>query len=187
MVQIKKPVRSGKIYIGVDSSTKTGLAFITMEGNVPKLLRTMIVTIESIVGFARSQWLAAKVKDEIAEMIGRGYSPGPVFIEGYSFASEFQLPTLVEIGTLTRLVLLEDGHELYIASPMTLKKFATDEGKGKKAAVVLGAYKRWGFSLTDDNRCDAAVLAVMAAAQDGAYVPPTKPMKEALNGVVLCA
>lgn len=88
-----------------------------------------------------------------------------VCMEGYANGSKFGRELAGELGGAVKSVLWE-GYRIdpFIVSPSSLKKFVLGAGKGTKAEMLLGVYKKWGESFTDDNAADSYALAKIAEA-----------------------
>lgn len=111
-----------------------------------------------------------------------------VVMEGYSFASKnSQAHSTGEIGGIYKLKCYDRGINLLLASPGTVKKFATGTGKGPKSAITLGLYKKYALELTDEDQADAAALALIGQAywtSDKSKL--LKYQQEAMKGVEIC-
>lgn len=175
------------MYFGIDSSaTGTGLGAIWVkDGKTPILKASTVIKNAPGTGIGRACHIADKVI-EFIEDNQAGCAPEGLCMEGYSYGSKFQLPTLVEVGTITRYSLMRANHRVLLASPACLKKAITGSGSAKKPALILQAYKKWGFELPDDNECDAVCLAVMAATYYGAYKFCDHDMRKAVGEIGLC-
>jgi crossover junction endodeoxyribonuclease RuvC len=167
-------------FAGVDASTKTGAAVVTCKDNKPVLLAKAVLSNKSCSGVARALFIA----DSLLEMLTQ-YEIKLVVMEGYSYGSTQRIVDMVEIGTIIRYQLLRAGFVLKLCPPSNLKKFVTGVGNADKKRVILDAHKRWGFDLSDDNECDAACLATMAAAHSGAYIPSKAMLDEAAK-LLIC-
>ena len=139
--------------LGIDPSTKTGV--VVLDGQ--NVAYAGLLELNTVDGFQRSLLLKAALKRTIEE-----FKPDVAAIEGYAFGNKFSLATMVEIGTLFRERLYEDGVPWTVIAPTQLKKFVLGKGPGSKSEVRLGAYKLWGFEHASDDVVDAYVLAKMA-------------------------
>jgi crossover junction endodeoxyribonuclease RuvC len=160
-------------YVGIDPSTKTGLAIIDKQGYV-----------------INTQDVSTKVKEDpqrfsdIAEQIIDELEPNDrICIEGFSYGSKGKgVSFQYGLGWIIRHLLLDRGYEYIEVPPTSVKKFATGKGNTKKDEMVLPIYKKWGFEHSSDNVRDAFVLAQMAK---GVYDSSnlTEYQKEALKKV----
>jgi Holliday junction resolvasome RuvABC endonuclease subunit len=169
---------------GIDSSTKTGVAILTMDQHgtdIVKLEATYLVKQNEFTGLTR----AGMIANEVIKIL-RGWPVELVVIENYSFGSKFNMAMLVEIGTITRYFVKQEGYTLMTVSPSTMKKFVAGVGTAQKNLILKEAHKKWGFDFTDDNECDAACLGVMGLAYLGHYKPPNKVMAEAAAKLIVC-
>jgi crossover junction endodeoxyribonuclease RuvC len=160
-------------YVGIDPSSKTGLAIIDNQGNV---INTQDVTTKVKVDPQRFSDIAEKIMDEL--------EPNDIItIEGFSYGSKGKgVSFQYGLGWIIRHMLIERGYEYTEVPPTSVKKFATGKGNTKKDEMVLPIYKKWGFEHSSDNVRDAFVLAQMAK---GIYDSSnlTEYQKEALKKV----
>jgi Holliday junction resolvasome RuvABC endonuclease subunit len=169
---------------GIDSSTKTGVAIMGMDPHgtdIVKIEATYLVKQNEFTGLTR----AGMIANEVIKIL-RGWPVELVVIENYSFGSKFNMAMLVEIGTITRYFVKQEGYTLMTVAPTTLKKFVTGKGAAMKNLVLKEAHKKWGFDFSDDNECDAACLGVMGLAYLGHYKPPNKAMIESAAKLTVC-
>jgi crossover junction endodeoxyribonuclease RuvC len=140
-------------YVGIDPSSKTGLAIIDKQGNV---INTQDVTTKVKADPQRFSDLAEKIIDEL-EPNDR------ICIEGFSYGSKGKgVSFQYGLGWIIRHLLLERGYEYTEVPPTSVKKFATGKGNTKKDEMVLPIFRKWGFEHSSDNVRDAYVLAQMA-------------------------
>jgi crossover junction endodeoxyribonuclease RuvC len=139
-------------YVGIDPSTKTGLAIIDKQGN--------IINVEEITSDAKD---IDRFVDIAIQITGQLESGDQITIEGFSFGSKGQgVSFQYGLGWIIRFFLYERGYEYTEIPPTSVKKFATGKGTAKKDNMVLPIYKKWGFEHTSDNVRDAFILAMMA-------------------------
>jgi crossover junction endodeoxyribonuclease RuvC len=140
-------------YVGIDPSSKTGLAIIDKQGNI---INAADVTTKVKEDPQRFSDIAEKIIDEL--------QPNDrIAIEGFSYGSKGKgVSFQYGLGWIIRHLLLERGYEYTEVPPTSVKKFATGKGNTKKDEMVLPIYKKWGFEHTSDNVRDAFVLAQMA-------------------------
>jgi len=143
------------IALGVDPSTKTGIAIVDSVKGV--LLRKEIKVPKGQKGLRR----AVTISDVIVAVI-REYKPDVIAIEGYGYGNAHTLATLVEVGTIIRLCLQVEADGYYEVPPTSLKKYVTGKGNCKKDLMLLEIYKRFGCETTNDNEADAIGLAYLA-------------------------
>lgn len=99
----------------------------------------------------------------IEETVKSEVPRGPVFIEGYSFASKGRaILTMVEFGWALRMRLLDIVVQQEVP-PATLKQFVTGKGNADKLAVCLAIQKRYGVDFKTNDEFDSYALARMAA------------------------
>jgi crossover junction endodeoxyribonuclease RuvC len=140
-------------YVGIDPSTKTGLAIIDNQGNV---INTQDVTTKVKEDPQRFSDIAEKIMDEL--------EPNDIVtIEGFSYGSKGKgVSFQYGLGWIIRHMLIERGYRYTEVPPTSVKKFATGKGNTKKDEMVLPIFKKWGFEHSSDNVRDAFVLAMMA-------------------------
>ncbi len=169
-----------KVYgpiIGLDISTKTGLALIEMNKyGEYQVQATAELTASNAAGnIGRADVIAEKVIHCIET-----HKPMSVFIEGYGYSNTHTLVVLVEIGTLIRHALYKRGLQYHEIPPTSLKKFVCGKGNAKKDMVMKEVFKRWAFEGTD-NECDAVGLAMFGAAVHGKCNVPKGHMEAAIS------
>lgn len=161
-------------YVGIDPSTKTGLAIIDDRGNV--------INVEEIKS---KQTQDPDRFVDIAMAVVEQIEPNDIItIEGFSYGSKGKgVSTQYGLGWIIRYFLYERGYEYTEIPPTSVKKFATGKGNTKKDEMVLPIFRKWGFEHTSDNVRDAFVLAQMAK---GIYHSSelTEYQKEALKKVM---
>jgi len=138
--------------MGIDPSTKTGLALIADDH-----CATSVVSYPGSEGIHRLECLVSGVVQKLD-----AWKPDLVVIEGYGYANKYTLSLMVEIGVLIRMSLHTRGIPWYICPPSVLKKYATGNGAAKKPAVASAVKLRWGFDAPSDDVVDAYVLAQIA-------------------------
>jgi crossover junction endodeoxyribonuclease RuvC len=160
-------------FVGIDPSTKTGLAIMDMQGN---LINAAEITTKEKQDPHRFASIAEKIINEL--------EPNDIItIEGFSYGSKGKgVSFQYGLGWIIRHELLERGYEYIEVPPTSVKKFATGKGNTKKDEMVLPIFKKWGFEHSSDNVRDAFVLAQMAK---GLYNPKTLTdyQKESLKKV----
>ena len=138
------------IVMGVDSSTVTGIAVVETGGAV---LFSQEVTYPKLRGMERCGAIAGGVlaaRDQ--------WKPDLVVIENYGFANSHSLVTLVEVGTVIRYFLYQDGTPFLLVPPNSLKKFVTGKGNVAKDQMMMAVFKNWGHESKSNNIADAVGL-----------------------------
>jgi len=177
-------MNGGNFFVGVDpSATSTGVAIVEIADNFKPVLRaSTCIKATTSTGICRSAEIGHLVAEYIATVQGTIDVAPIIAIEGYSYGSKFQLPLLVEVGTLIRYRFHSSGWEAWVVPPTCLKKFVTGKGNTKgKGPLMIAAYKAWGFDLSQDDECDAACLAMMAAAHSGTWKMTAQYQREAVG------
>jgi crossover junction endodeoxyribonuclease RuvC len=142
-------------YVGIDPSTKTGLAIIDKNNEIINVQEVSSKSKEDPERFI-----------DIADQLLEELHPNDIIaIEGFSYGSKGKgVSTQYGLGWIIRTFLYERGYDYIEIPPTSVKKFATGKGNVKKDAMVLPIYKHWGFEHSSDNVRDAYVLAKVAKA-----------------------
>ena len=102
-------------------------------------------------------------------------------MEGYAPGAKFGREKAGELGWAVKRTVFHSCGPATVVAPSAVKKYATGKGSGvKKNAMLLNVYKRWNEEFSDDNLCDAYVLARIALALDGQDSPLTAFQREVL-------
>lgn len=88
------------------------------------------------------------------------HKPDLAIIEGYAFGCHGRAVfDLAEIGGIIKHWCYNKGLLFHEIPPTTLKKWATGKGNATKDIMMLKCYKRFGIEFTNNNECDAYLLA----------------------------
>lgn len=161
-------------YVGVDHSTKTGVAILDPHGNVLKRIEIQ----------ADGALDAARINDVVVRTLRLIQPTDKVAIEGFSHGSTGSfVGQQYAIGWAIRIGLYVRKQKYIEVAPTQLKKFATGVGKGSKEELILPIFKRWGFEHPSDNVRDAFVLAqVIRAIHEPVQL--TKPQQEVIHNII---
>lgn len=154
------------IIVGLDISTKTGIAVIDISDEAhghPRILVAREITVP-LTGMRRVVAIAAAVSAVVDD-----YKPTHIFIEGYGFANKHTLVPLVEIGTAIRLCLHKREYEPIPIPPTSVKLFTTGSGAAKKEAMMKAVKDRWHHTAPTDNVADAVAIAMFGACWYGSW------------------
>lgn len=139
--------------MGIDAATCTGLALV---GDGEDRGKTLEIPNER--GFLRLQLIA----NNIASLL-HAWNPAFAAIERYAYCKNIQsFVTLVEVGTVIRMMLRERGVSWVEVPPTVLKKWTTGSGKADKDTMASVVKIRWGFASASHDIVDAFALAQMA-------------------------
>lgn len=168
------------IYIGLDISTKTGLAIINTEPKpnpdiVGHSVSTKLITTKKFTGLERADYITNHCLDLI-ESILPAFHKYRIMIEGYGFTRTQNLVPLIEVGTVLRYRLFLEGYKYIEVPPTSLKKFVTGKGNVKKEMMLKEVYKRWNIDCDTNDEADAVGLAYMGMALDGKLKLPKANM-----------
>lgn len=104
----------------------------------------------------RIDGLVGRIMDWIDE---RGNAPDAIFIEGYAFGSnDANAKFSAEYKGLLLWHLCELTPRIFEVAPMTLKKFATGKGGGKKEFVIAHMMRKYGVEFKSNDEFDAFAL-----------------------------
>jgi Holliday junction resolvasome RuvABC endonuclease subunit len=142
--------------LGIDSSTKNGLALL--EGDEH---RVALLEIPGVKGSSRLQLIAANF-DRILE----AWQPDIAFIEMYALnvmKAKTTIITIIEIGTIVRQRLEAHAIPWRTIKPSTLKLWVGGPGHGGMNKTMMGecVAARWGFKHPSDDVVDGYALARM--------------------------
>lgn len=166
------------IYIGLDVSTKTGIAVIEFTGkDLYETKVLMELSHPKLKGFVRCGHIAKSVLRVLTD-----YTPDVLMVEGYSFSGKFVSQIKIEVQVILNYFLWQENYVPYNLPPTSLKKFVTGKGNAKKDLVMKEVLKRWNIDTDNDNIADAAGLAMAGAAMKGMLTMP-KPSMDALKNV----
>lgn len=145
------------IYLGVDASwTATALCALSFPPSGVETRNETLICTDSKSwshAYARLHHIGEKFMHFVENT-----QPTHIAIEGYSFGSKQGREGAGELGGHLRWMLHKAGYSFLIVPPLTLKKFVTGKGQGKKEQMMLHAYKRWSYEGADNNACDAYCL-----------------------------
>ena len=156
------------IYIGLDISTKTGLAIINPDHPKGTSISTKQITSKK-TGMDRAHDIWNQVSILMNETVPGHYAFSKTFkiiIEGYGFTRTQNLIPLIEIGTVMRYNLWTDGYNYIDVPPTSLKKFVTGKGNVKKEQMLKEVYKRFQIDCDTADEADAVGLAYFGMALD---------------------
>jgi Holliday junction resolvasome RuvABC endonuclease subunit len=102
-----------------------------------------------------------------------------VFIEAYSYGSnDARAKFSAEYGGILRFHLVDLTQRIFEVAPMTLKKFCTGAGKGKKDMVAAHLTKRYGVMFNDNDSFDAFGLYQLGLVVEGVTPAATTAQAE---------
>lgn len=145
------------IVVGIDPSiVATGLV-VLMDGHIAD---------RAVIGGKGTDIVirVRTVRQQVEALVSK-WEPEIVAIEGFSFGSQGR--SVMDTGYLgyrIRESFQDNGVKYLDVAPAALKKYAAGQGNVNKPDVRMAVYKRWGIDITNDNLCDAYVLARIAEA-----------------------
>jgi crossover junction endodeoxyribonuclease RuvC len=137
--------------VGLDVSTYVGMSIVG-DGED----RGKVIHFPKRRGFQRLHLIAAEVQRTL-EIWG----PDLVVIEGYAYGNKGSLVTLVEVGTVVRVVLYDLKLPWFEVPPTSLKLWVTGSGVAKKERMAESVKERWNYSSWSNDIVDAYGLAQM--------------------------
>jgi len=172
------------IVCGIDLSlAKTGMVVLEEGGKVlsASLVKSKPCGDLPIDETRRMVKIVEDVFEKIDEVLP-SVDPDLVVIENLAYlAKSNSLTQLAFLHHLTRALCVTFGWPFIVVFPTTLKKWATGSGKGDKNMMLLEVFKRWNFSASDDNICDAYALARLGHALLGTEKVANKAQEEVVN------
>lgn len=167
--------------LGLDTSTKTGYALILAKGGFCQLLESDIIT-SSKKGFDRLSDMATQLLVLLSK-----HKVDTITIEGYGFANKHSLVTLVEVGTVLKYFLYQEGYRWVEIPPNNLKQFVSGKGTSKKEMMLKEVYKLWDHDVNTNDEADAIGLAYIGLALKGVDLGLSKTRMSALKKLQLIA
>lgn len=172
-------------FAGFDVSTKLGYA---ISGREPFVLKYVPKKDQ------HPMIRLSKYQESICNVVLERLTPKSlVCIESPSYNSKFRSDLVVVLNHLVRLEVYRRGCFYMDVTPLTLKKFVTGSGSGKKIKkehMIEAVESRWGYVTTDDNKADAFGLMKLAESigyvlDTGDYEPKlSNPRREAVAAVL---
>lgn len=145
--------------LGVDASSNTGL--VSIDSDAPD---EVLYSGELKAPKKPGQTLQKRLKQFRANFLIKlsQLQPDLVVMEDFAFMAKSGKDSIilnVGLGLAIRQCVEDRGTPIVLASPNTLKKFATGVGSGKKDQIMLGVFKRWGFEHKSNDVVDAFIAA----------------------------
>lgn len=139
--------------LGIDPSTlHTGVAVV---GSGKEILHTEEIAFKKMVGFERVSSIVGRIMEVESE-----FSPDLIVIESLVIGHFSSAISLIELGSVLRYFLWQEGKAWLECPPTTLKKFVSGKGNAKKEDIMMHVLKNWGFESSSNNVADAVGLAM---------------------------
>lgn len=169
------PLVAPKLYVGVDPSLRSsGVALVTGDA-------CRVYAIQPPKKMPEIDCLKYH-RDAFSEFLPEAVERACV--EAPSHGSQHRADTLGQIRGVYLLVLKDHNIPVLMASPKSVKKFATGNGGADKDKMVLCAQLRWpGVLFINDDVADAAWMAALAQAWDLNPALLKRYQLEAINGM----
>jgi crossover junction endodeoxyribonuclease RuvC len=142
--------------MGLDMSTKTGLAVVDGSGAV---IKTAQVTFPKLTGMPRINAIVGRILELREET-----KPDLLVVEDYAVGNSPAAPSWASNWGVLRFILWQEGIKYLPVTPTSLKKFVFGSGKAKKEQMMMEVYKRWGYTSETNDIADAMGLAHMGLA-----------------------
>lgn len=139
--------------MGIDPSTKTGIAVVDSG---KKVIYTEEIEFKKQTGFERISNIAGRVL-ELREI----YQPDLITIEEMIVGQASSAITVIQVASILRYFLWQEGVRYWEVNPSTLKKFVSGGGAAKKEEMMMYVLKNWGFQSKTNNIADAVGLAMI--------------------------
>jgi crossover junction endodeoxyribonuclease RuvC len=155
--------------MGLDMSTKTGVAVVDGSG---KVIKTEQVTFPKLSGMPRINAIVGRILELHGET-----KPDLLVVEDYA-VGKFASGAIVgiELGGVLRFILWQEGIKYLPVAPTSVKKFVCGNGKAKKEQMMMEVYKRWGYTSETNDIADAMGLSHMGLAMLGQGVKCSEAM-----------
>ena len=147
------------IYLGIDASW-TALAICAVSSGDGKVLQEAVIRVDAKKhpnNYSRLDAIVTKFAAFLDEN-----DPVLVAIEGYAFGATQGREMAGELGGALRTLLWKSKIPFGVIPPTVLKKIVTEKGNSKKELMILGAFKKWGYTAPNNDACDAFCLAQFA-------------------------
>lgn len=172
--------------LAIDPSTKCGLAVVDSG---KKVVNTEEVEFKKLTGFPRVQAIVGRVMELKEE-----YKPDLIVIEDMFVGHASSAITIIQIGSLLRYFLWQEGIKYIDIPPTVLKKFVVGSGNAKKEQMMMAVLKHWGHESSTNNTADAVGLGMVGLCILGEKFnssqqllakaitnPPAKPVKRVVK------
>lgn len=127
----------------------------------------------------RLELLMSQVKAHLDKV-----APDVILIEGYSFGSNNRAEAMAEWGGLLRWHLLDYTPNVYEIAPLSLKKFITGKGAGKKEMMIAHVTKKWDRIFETNDHVDAFALYQFGLRLAGNVPTTNGPQREVIKKVI---
>jgi len=150
--------------VGLDIATCTGMALVGDDED-----RGKTIHLPRERGFLRLQLIAKQVEDTLGV-----WKPDLIVVEGYAYSKNISsFITLVEVGTVIRVVLSRLQLPWFEVPVPVLKKWTTGKGNATKDMMALAVRQRWGHTSESHDIMDAFALAQMGQMGEDALLKVT--------------
>ena len=152
------------LVLGLDPSTRCGIALVNEDKVV---VHSAEIHFPKLEGFPRAQAIIAEIME-----VYEGFQPDHVVIEEMFVGHASSAIPIIQLGSLIRYFLWQEGIKYLEVSPTVLKKFVANGGQAKKEEMMMYVLKNWGHQSKTNNTADAVGLGMFGqCAYKGALFP----------------
>jgi len=140
--------------MGIDPSTAgTGISIVASG---KKVLFTEEIAVKKLTGIPRVSAILTRLAAIHSEQ-----APDLVVIEEMIIGHASSAIPIVQLGSIIRYYLWQEGIRYVEVHPSILKKFVAGSGSAKKEQIMMYVSKNWGFEAQTNNIADAVGLAMV--------------------------
>lgn len=150
---------------GLDVASKLGAAVLDFKGSGPG----RVVQVEKIKAPTKLRGMErCSVLGFAVDQLLQQHRPDLVMIEDYGMTYRGSGMVSMEIGTVVRYFVWQEGFCYEEVPPKSLKVFTTNDGNAGKPKMIEAVKRLWGFDAgNDDDIADAVALAHFGACWQG--------------------
>lgn len=141
------------LVMGLDLSTKTGVAIVDTDKNV---VFAEEIEFKKMTGWPRIGAIAGRIM-ELREQ----YQPDLIMIEELFVGHASSAIVLAQISSVVHYFLWQDNHKFMDVSASGLKKWLTQKGNAQKDVMMMEVYKQFGYESRTNNIADAVALGML--------------------------
>lgn len=139
--------------MGIDPSSRTGVAVVE-SGKL--ILHTEEIEFKKLNGFERLSQITGRVM-----ALREEFDPDLIVLEEMIVGHLSSAIPVIQIGTVLRYFLWQEGFTWEECNPSVLKKFIAGSGNASKEAIMMNVLKHWKFEPSTNNIADAVGLAML--------------------------
>ena len=151
------------IVLGLDLSTKTGVAVVDEKKNI---LYANEIEFKKLKGWERVSAILASIMEAHEK-----YKPDLVIIEELFIGRASSAIVLAEISVPVKYYLWQENIKFTTVPATSLKKWLTSKGNAQKDTMMMEVYKQFGYTSRTNNEADAVALAMLGQCILGVQFP----------------